>query len=290
MPKRKREPRTRNWCFTAYVAFDPERVYQHARAESSFRYICAGQEICPETKRAHIQGWAQFKGHLSRGQAQKRLGLEGSHFEPCKGSCSENDAYCKKDGAWKSCGKFVEMGQRVDLDEVKAQLDDEAKIEAICDANFGTWLRYANSLREYRQIVQKTKSRGFRSVVVVLLTGATGSNKSRWAHSQAGYVIKGHSLSWWDGYDGEECIAIDEYSNDVKITQLLSLLDGYQLRLPIKGGFCYARWTKVIITTNLRELHENASDAHRAALARRISVVRRCWNGERIDLLTGLPK
>ena len=288
MQKRKRLPRTRNWCFTAYVAFDPERVYQHG-AESGFRYICAGQEICPKSNRAHIQGWAQFDGAVSRSQAQKRLGLDGCHFEPCKGSCSENDDYCKKDGAWKSCGKFLEMGQRVDLDEVKAMLDSEAKIEEICEASFGTWLRHTNAFRDYRQIVQKTKSREFRSVVVVLLSGATGTNKSRWAHSQAGFVIKGHALSWWDGYDAEECIAIDEYSNDVKITQLLSLLDGYQLRLPIKGGFVYARWERVIITTNLRELHEHASDAHRAALARRITDVRRCWNGETIDLESGLP-
>ena len=30
----------------------------------------------------------------------------------------------------------------------------------------------------------------------------------------------------------------------------MRLLDGYKLQLPIKGGFTYARWRRVIITSN----------------------------------------
>jgi hypothetical protein len=87
------------------------------------------------------------------------------------------------------------------------------------------------------------------------------------------FKISGDALQWWDGYDGEKSILIDEYDNQIPITRLLNLLDGYHLRLPVKGGFTYAAWTKVIITTNLNplELHPNAKQQHRAALHRRIN-------------------
>ena len=101
---------------------------------------------------------------------------------------------------------------------------------------------------------------------------------------QAGYKIEGSEMEWWDGYEGEKTILIDEYDSQVSLPRLLNILDGYQLRLPIKGGFTYARWTKVIITSNIdpREWHPNAKPFHREALMRRLTkVIEMCHSVQR---------
>ena len=102
---------------------------------------------------------------------------------------------------------------------------------------------------------------------------------------EAEYRIQGTQLSWWQDYDGEKCICIDEYNNDVPIGEMLNLLDGYQLRLNVKGSHTYANWTKVYITTNLKldELHANAKQAHRDALFRRITTIIDTWEDADYD-------
>lgn len=291
MPRKgnRKGQRSRNWCFTLYEKFDPTLCFEHKENDGKFRYICAGQEICPETGRQHIQGWCQFNEAKSFGQCKKLLRSNSVHIEQVRGSCDENDEYCKKDGKWKSCGNFRRMGERMDISEVHEMLKDGASVKEIAEANFQTYLKFPRAIDDYRQIISKENAKAWRSVEVILISGATGTNKTRWAATQADYIIRGHSLEWWDGYCDEKTILIDEYANDIKVTKLISLLDGYQLRLPVKGGFTYARWNKIIITTNLRELHHQAIPEHQAALQRRITETRTCWNGETIDLQTGLP-
>ena len=67
------------------------------------------------------------------------------------------------------------------------------------------------------------------------------------------YMIRNDAnIVWWDGYMGEKTLIIDDFDGWISHNRMLGLLDGYQCRLAIKGGFTYARWTKVIITSNKR--------------------------------------
>jgi len=46
-------------------------------------------------------------------------------------------------------------------------------------------------------------------------------------------------------------LILDDYrGNGLKFEDLLQVLDGRRLMLPIKGGHTYALWTRVIITSN----------------------------------------
>lgn len=261
--------RSRNWCFTDFTLKNGQEAFEEEK--NHIRYICWAEETCPETKRKHHQGYVQFKGPVTMANAKKRLGLPGVHLEQARGSVDENKEYCAKEGALIEFGEASTQGQRTDIDGIKALIDKGANEVEIAEANFQLYAMYARSFARYKTLKTKTLTQKFRKITVILLEGYTGCGKSRFAIERSGYVISGCDLQWFDHYESEHTITIDDYSNDVKINRLLRILDGYQLRLPTKGGHTYANWRTVFITTNLQELHQNASEAHRAALRRRIN-------------------
>ncbi len=177
-----------------------------------------------------------------------------------------------KDGQYHTMGEFITQGQRLDLEQMKKMIDEGGNLQQVADANMQIFCQYNRGINQYIQMQEKKQRKSFRAVEVIHLFGATGSGKTRLAMEDGDpYKISASQLKWWDGYDGEETIVIDEYDNNVSITTLLGILDGYQLRLPIKGGFTYANWKKVYITSNYEELHINAKRLHKKALERRIT-------------------
>ncbi len=268
MPKPKR---TRNWALTDFELLDWDQIYKDKK--DIIRYIVFGEEICPKTKKKHNQVFLQLVNQKGLGGIKRMVGSKKIHAEHCFASEKENDKYCKKDNNYKSYGTWKTMGGRSDLEDIKKQCTDQKSDLEIANAHFGSFIRYHTGIAKYKQLISKENTKEFRKIKVILIKGPTGTNKTRHAMKQATYKIQGTQLQWWDGYAQDKIICIDEYANDLKITVLLSLLDGYQLRLPIKGAFTYANWNKVYITTNLRELHINAIQEHRDALDRRITQI-----------------
>ncbi len=260
---------SRNWCFTDFELLDWGKIYKE---DDEVRYICWGKETCPNTKKTHYQGWIQMHKKKRLGGIKKLCQSKSIHLESCRGSENENNKYCQKDNLYQSIGEFTTQGKRTDLDELKKIIDNGGTLEDIANDNFQAFVQYNRGFQEYKKIIDKKRRKKFRKVEVTHIYGATGTGKTKSAllYGDA-YKIQGSQLKWWDGYDGEDILVIDEYDNQVPITELLSILDGYQLRLEIKGSFTYANWTKVIITSNYKKLHKKAKKLHRLALKRRIT-------------------
>ncbi len=266
---------SRNWCFTDFELLDYQVIYE--KYQDIIRYIGYGLEICPKTKKQHFQGWIQFVNKKRMGGVKKILSTKKIHLESCRGNEIENKSYCSKDKKYVSFGAFVIQGQRTDLEAIKKIIDTGNNLEVVAERHFGDFIRYHSGFAKYKKIVDKRLTKKFRRLDVTVICGPTGTNKTRQAveKNPDAFKITGSNLKWFDGYDMEETLIIDEYNNDIPITQLLNLLDGYQLRLEIKGSFTYANWKKVIITTNLRpeQLHQKAKIEHIKAMNRRISQI-----------------
>ncbi len=259
---------SKNYCFTDFKLRDWAEVYQGGH----LNYACRGEESCPETKRLHLQGWVQFKVRTRFKLALEQLGGHIALFK-CRGTEEQNNKYCSKDNQFMSWGEFTTQGQRADLSEIAERLKDpDIPLESIANDHPGDWMRYYRGMKDFRQMAVKANTTKFRHVETYVFFGETGTGKTRAAKQLGEFLIHGDSMDWWDGYEHEKTIIIDEYACKTPITKLLGLLDGYQCRLPIKGGFTYANWTRVIITTNLDILHDGAKDAHRRALDRRITA------------------
>ena len=266
----KKSQRSRNWAFTDFTLLDMNAIY--TEYPDIIRYLCWGKEICPKTNREHFQGWVQFLNPKRLMGVKKIFGCNKIHVEPMRACEETNNQYCTKSGNLQKRGCFVVQGQRTDLEKIKLAIEENVPEIEIAADNFETWVRFRGSFLKYRELVAEQESTEFRHVEVQVYMGNTGTGKTRAAMEEKSvYKIQGDEMQWWDGYQGEDTLVIDEYANQIKCTKLLGILDGYQLRLPIKGGFTYAAWHKVIITTNLEVLHEQANDRHRDALHRRIT-------------------
>ncbi len=268
MPK---QLRSKNWVFTDFELLDLQAIW--SSNEDIIKFMGWGEEICPKTKKKHYQGWIQMKNQKTMSGLKRMFGSKKTHWEPMQGTPEDSEKYCQKDGKYQCAGKFTTQGCRNDLEEIKLELDTDVRMIDIAKAHFPQFLQYGRAWKQYRTLLQEEKTRDFRKVEVIVHAGTTGTGKTRVAmESEPGiFKILGCQLRWWDGYEGQKTICIDEYANQIKITELLPLLDGYQMRLETKGGFTYAAWTKVYMTTNLPMLHEQAIDEHKAALKRRIS-------------------
>ena len=98
------------------------------------------------------------------------------------------------------------------------------------------------------------------------------------------------SQLWFDGYEGENTLLMDEFRPTwCSYSYLLRLLDKWPMRLPMKGAHTWALWNRVIITTT----HPvgtwyHASDTATGELTRRITkVIQMREGGDQEEVVPG---
>lgn len=282
-------PSVRRFLVTTFVK---PTVWTH----EEIRYVVWGYEKTPTTHRDHWHGYMEFSRPHRMTAVKKwfadktmsfRLINSRDHARAyCMATADSNHPKKGKTISYVEYGSWTQgQGERFDIQNIVTDMKTGTTLTEIMLEKPQVYCQYRNGMKDIAAQITKEKTKEFRKVRVVLLTGPTGCGKTREAMARAQYRIQGTQLAWWQDYDGEEVICIDEYSNDVKITELLNLLDGYQLRLNVKGSHTYANWHTVYITTNLRkhEIHSEAKPAHRDALFRRITDIKDFWPSEFCD-------
>lgn len=146
---------------------------------------------------------------------------------------------------------------------------------AIADEFFARFLQYGKRWKDYQDLQQKP--RDFKTVVYVF-TGPTGTGKTRSVHAAHPdlWTACDPKLQWFDGYNGQEAVLIDDFDgSSCSITFLLKLFDRFKMQVPVKGS--HVNWGPkwLFITSNilLADWFGSACDEHKAALFRRCDVV-----------------
>lgn len=98
----------------------------------------------------------------------------------------------------------------------------------------------------------------------------------------------GGHMVWWDGYEGQSLLILDDFTGWIPLTQLLNILDGYPMTLNVKNGRTMANWTTVVITSNLHPRDWYSKDVmahhdHGRALKRRIDELWEVFSEENIE-------
>ncbi len=266
MPKKKKHvKKQRKVIITDWMKEDKDQEAALARwqslKQSQIRYMVYQVEEGKE-KKAHIQGFIHFHKTVALSTIKSRLKSQSIHVEWVRSDEHAAEYCCKEEGrlwgpaqvgtrpdyAKKEVSPTEELVYMVKQGLTNAQIAEEAP-----------WaiLRHSRGIAELRYAHLEAKAGQFRQVEVILLTGDAGTGKTAYAIDQSekdgGYFKPDLSKKdiWFNGYQGQKNLILDDFrGKSTSFDNLLRLLDGHKLELPIKGGHTYALWERVWITSN----------------------------------------
>jgi len=230
------------WCFTLNNYFE----WLDPSLWPLVTY-CVYQEEVSASGTEHLQGYIQFSSRRTLATVRSLDGLDGAHFEVARGSAQSNLDYCTKEDTRVGGPYFFGainlkgQGNRTDLAALKDAVDDGASKRELYESHFETFSRCEKFVINYKR---------FRSVkrdwlmTVFLFVGTPGTGKTRTAVELASmlgeyYMVpatKGSGL-YWDDYDGQTSIILDEMDgNRCTPTFLNSLCDRYPFEVPVHGS------------------------------------------------------
>lgn len=198
------------------------------------------------------------------------------------------------DGPWE-IGEWQEVaqGRRTDFQGIQDLLRLDGNLRRVVDEYPSQFIRYSKGCREMASFYPPARQ---GEVQVYLLYGPPGSGKT-WTVMESMYGHQAHNLyrkspgnTWWDGYNGQEAILIDDFSgagSRMDLAYLLQILDRYLVQVEVKGSHTYITSKYIYITTNFHPSTwyewKGRSD-HYVALARRIDCVSVFDDGEFINV------
>lgn len=247
-----------------YLAYQPER------GESGTR---------------HLQGVVSF-GNPRAFRAVARA-CTGWHIDKMRGTIDQAVAYCSKEETRDAEAGFGfteegtrplsagTVGGRSDLKQVTALVKAGAGIKRVADELPVSVILFSRGIERLIGLHREPRN---HLTQVFWFYGPTGSGKSRAASdAEPGAYWKTPNSQWWDGYEYQEAVIIDDYRTDFcKFNELLRMCDRYPYQVQVKGGTREFTSLRLYITTpkNPRDTWSLRSDEDLGQLTRRITEVR----------------
>lgn len=272
----------RNVCFTINN-FTDEDVERLSVLHDKMSYLVWGKET-GESGTPHIQGYCEFIDQVGFPTVKRLIG-QTAHIEKRRGNPKQAAGYCKKGSCpcpdtcvyctdfkgdyefffprtdtdpetWVLGGEYGNIssqGKRTDISAPVDMLKDGATIRDVAMAFPEQHVKYHKGFRDLRALMLQPRKLDSMPEVIVLW-GLTGTGKTRDAYlkfwpEEPHYVWKPSNGNWWDGYDGEKKIIIDEFRGQMTWSDILGLLDRNEFRAPYKGGFVNIVADKFVITS-----------------------------------------
>jgi hypothetical protein len=250
---------SRNWCFTYffYVWEDIEFFL-----DLKCRGIIFQEEMCPNTQTPHLQGFIRFARAYTLSQVKAVFPIHMHHIH-LESAVSPVDAvaYCRKgDTRFGECYEegdlMFKQGESRELMAAYESIRDGTSYSKLVRSFPIQCIRHIRGLSFVKNVLDFERDAHFRTVTVLVLYGCSGAGKTRACYQlHPGLYKLDRSASggnvWFDGYDGQTTLLIDDFYGWIPYGQLLNILDGYPLRLDVKGGHTRAAWTTVLLTSNV---------------------------------------
>ena len=190
-----------------------------------------------EVSTYHLQGYIELTKPVRISYLTKHYG--NIHAEPRYGTREQAREYCSKeesrvDGPYEYGTWIKGQGHRTDLDHATHLIKELKTMKEIFDAVPSTVVKYSRGLQYARNLVLDDNTQ--RDVHVTIITGPPGTGKSRyvWNKHPNLYCVdppmtSGQSV-WFNGYDGQDVVLLDDFNGWISYTFMLRLLDRYPLR------------------------------------------------------------
>lgn len=294
---------SQRWTFTLNNPSDEEKRWfgnlPTSDLPTPIKGIAFQHEIAPDTGTQHIQG---FLITLSPKQlhAVKNLSFVSNtgdlstpfyrcHLEQARGSPAQNVAYCTKfESRDHLFGEPIVLGccqrylgtrgggpahlKRSELVDIVAANPNVTRSDLIDAGGLELLVTQPTLVGAIRSVVLENPRRD--GVTVDFFVGPTGVGKSRLAYSLFPDAYRKASSKWWDGYEGQSVVVLDDFdSTFFPVGDLLRLLDRYPFRVEYKGGSTELLANHFVITSNLHPTawYPELDERRRAAIYRRIT-------------------
>lgn len=263
------------------------RMYATCESSPLITYCVGQHEVAPTTGALHFQFYVETKNKVVFGKVKDALEMPSVHVLRSLGTAAQNKDYCT-DPAKRAPGyqEFFEygnpmaQGRRTDIENAIDMLIEDANMEQILDAFPGTFVRYHRGLALAASIKRK---RPTAPRTVIVLFGPTGTGKTQTAFEadeDLHLYSPGVMSHWFDGYDAQKTLVIDEFRGQLTWASLLSLTDRYPARVQVKGSSTLLLANTIYITSPMHPIcwypsKQNSIDSI-AQLKRRITRVIQC--------------
>jgi len=239
----------RSFCFTVnnYTSEVVEGIKAFA---GKCRYLVFGYET-GESGTPHLQGFAQLSRQMTLAKVGKMFPW---HVEVTRGTPDQAAAYCKKDGAIEEFGTMmtVQSGGTMEQDRWR-ELSDKAKLGKLDEIDAMDPKQYIKHYRIFKEIAKDHMQKPVANdhLAGIWLHGPSGVGKSRIARDVYPEYYEKLCNKWWDGYQMEETVIIDDVDKNHACLghQFKLWADHYAFIAETKGGAIRIRPERVIVTS-----------------------------------------
>lgn len=265
----------------------------------------------------HLQGFLRFKKEITvNTEWRVRNGLHHACLFRAICSSEANWAYCKKagpkhtphkpewgEGVWVEVGDAGSQGKRTDIDAVNDAIQDGMGLSEVARTFPNVFVKYHGGVTDLHHRSQKRRRLSTLPRILVLY-GATGTGKSRMAHHLCDgmgteyHVKHGSTGKWWNGYDGQPTIILEEFRGSIPFSTLLMMMDRYGLQLEYKGGVTQCKADTIVVCSPVhpKQWYQNlgAEEGSLDQLKRRLTEnpdsrvintsIKKCVNWEEVPL------
>lgn len=276
---------SKRWVFTVNNwTPEDETLFQ----QLDCRYLVYGREV-GESGTPHLQGFATFKS-AKRLSALKKV-HQTAHWEVAKGTSLQAADYCKKDGDYFEKGDTPSQGKRTDLLEIAEALKTGKSLLEVSDMAPDTYIRNYRGIANFAAL--HVKDYEHEDVRGIWLFGPPGTGKSHHARqfaSALGGLYNKAQNKWWDGYNGEPAVLLDDMDNDALAHYLKIWSDKYSCTGEVKGGTVKLRHKYFIVTSNypIDSLFEDKGGVMCTAIKRRFTEIELRERTDEIEALAAL--
>ncbi len=176
---------------------------------------------------------------------------------PRRGTRDQARDYCMKDdsrkqgpfegGDWRLGG----AGTRTDLLLVTDRIKEGATETDISSEFPVQYIKFRRGIQGLISLSEKARE---QPPEIILCYGTTGTGKTKHCYdSWPKLYRKPCDTRWFDRYQGQACLLLDDFGgamSKMSLLYLLQLLDRYPLLVEAKGTYCNLMATTIVITTN----------------------------------------
>lgn len=252
----------RNYVFTLNN-YTPEDI-PAVLAWKGAKYIVFGEEQGDVKETPHLQGYVEWKEGKAIDPSLKKLDKR-IHWAERKGTAQQAADYCKKGDQpkpeWQELGTagpsyglrakvheigtISEPGKRNDLETCATMIRDGASLKDVAMEHPATFVKFHKGFTALKSVLLEHRT---EKPIVIWLWGLAGVGKTRGpVEKHPSHYIKDGTM-WWDGYDQQEAIIIDDFDGKWPFRDLLRLLDRYQYQGQYKGGYVPINSPHIYIT------------------------------------------